>query len=256
MAREPKKESFFAQLKAADFDGSSLLKDTDDLQEILWFLEEKRTKEILADLLNPQKTSRDDAEQIIKNLAKIYPLSKTLVMSLMANRSEPRYPNGEKIYRDASFLEGFDTAEAMKNSILATFGEINNRIIFLSSEVRDYTASLNKLTADYDRLKNAATNSSQLRQERDELQAKIDQLRADADEKKVREQIDELKLEIQKYNSDKTRREAEIKEQRKRLDEVKAELRDLGKNSDSAEETRLIKDLLKKFPLDAAEDKS
>ena len=91
----------------------------------------------------------------------------------------------------------------------------------------------------------------ELRRERDALQAQVDKLREDTDEKKLREQNENLRVVLEQLEGEKRRRQAENQEKERRIAEVKDELRDLAKRTDSSEETRMIKDLLKKFPSDA-----
>ena len=251
MAFEPNKENFMARLTAADFEVDDLLDDAEALQEVLWYLDIRRTREIVDTLFDPKVTSRPQAAQMIKNLAKLYPLSKSLIMNIMADVREGSRENGRRLYRDAAFLDGFDAAEETRRAILSTFREINGRIIRLTKEVNDYQRSLEQLKGERDRLNNAAGDLEDLRRERDELQAQVDKLRADTDEKKLREENENLRVILEQLEGEKRRRQTEKQEKQRRIDEVKAELAELANRTDSAEETQMIKDLLKKFPSDA-----
>ena len=247
MAVEPNKENFFAQMKDAGFDVNNL--DADALQEIFWYLH--RPAEVLGDLFDERKNSRREAEQVIKNLAKLYPLSREIVMAIMSSSRDPQYSDGRKIYRDAAFLEGFDVAEKVRHEILSTLQEVQSRVIRLTKDAQDYQRELENLKADRQRLEQAAKNLDQLRRERDNLQLEVDKLREDTDEKKLQAKIDELNVELQRLQGQKRRHDADIKEKSRQINEVKLELQTLEKNIDDAEEMRLIKELLRKFPADA-----
>ena len=251
MAFEPNKENFMARLTMSDFEVESLLEDVDALQEVLWYLDSRRTREIVDTLFDVKITTRLQAAQLIKNLAKLYPLSKPLVMDIMADVREVSRDDGRQLYRDASFLEGFDAAEETRRAIIMTFEEIGERIIRLTKEVSKYRQDLEQLEGERERLNQVAGDLEGLRRKRDALQAQVDKLREDTDEKILREQNENLRVTLERLESEKRRRQAENKEKERRIDEVKAELRDLAKHTDSSEETRMIKDLLKKFPSDA-----
>lgn len=251
MAFEPNKKNFMARLTSADFNVEDLLKDVDALQEVLWYLDGRRAREIVDTVFDVKATTRSRAAQLIKNLAKLYPLSKPLVMSLMADVREVSRDDGRRLYRDASFLEGFDAAEETRRAIIATFREIGGRVIRLTKEVSDYQQALEKLSGERESLNQVAGNLEELRRERDDLQAQVDKLREDTDEKILREQNENLRVTLEQLEGEKRRRQAETQEKERRLAEVKAELKDLAEHTDSSEETRMIKDLLKKFPSDA-----
>ena len=251
MAFEPNKENFMARLTAPDFKVEDLLEDVDALQEVLWYLDGRRTREIVDTVFDAKATTRLRAAQLIKNLAKLYPLSKPLVMGIMADVREVSRDDGRRLYRDASFLEGFDAAEETRRAIIVTFKEIGGRVIRLTKDVGKYRQELEQLEGERERLNQAAGDLEELRRERDALQAQVDKLREDTDEKKLREQNENLRVVLEQLEGEKRRRQAENQEKERRIAEVKDELRDLAKRTDSSEETRMIKDLLKKFPSDA-----
>ena len=247
MAVEPNKENFLAQMKDADFDISQL--DVDAMQEIFWYL--NRPAEVLGDVFDKNKTSSREAEQIITNLAKIYPLSREIVLAIMSNSRSPQYSDGKKIYRDAAFLEGFDVAEKVKQEILSTLKDIEDRVVLLTKDTRDYRQSLENLKSDRQRLERAAADLDKLRNERNRLEREVEKLREDTDEKKLQSKIDELNVEIQRLEGKKRRHNADVEEKSRRINELEAELQALEKNIDNEEEIRLIRELLRKFPADA-----
>ena len=248
---EPNKESFLERMKAPDFNPLTLAEDVQALREILWYVDEERTREIAADILTPSKTSRADAEQIITNLAKLYPLSRALVMKIMSSLRNPNYSDDKKLYRDAEFLDGFDAAKILRDEIVSTFNEVENRIFRLTKEVQEYKRTLANLKADRVQLERQAAALRTVAAERDQVQAQVNQLRIDTDENKLRDQLEELRAEKNHLEATKADHLAEIEKQEKSIRDVKAELKDLQGRSNSDEEIRLIKELFKKFPNDA-----
>ena len=167
MAFEPNKENFMARLKAADFEVSDLLEDADALQEVLWYLDSRRAREIVDTLFDPKETSRAQAEQLIRNFAKLYPLSKSLIMNIMADVREGARDGNRRIYRDAAFLEGFDAMETTRRVILDTFREISKRVNRPTREVINYQQALDRLNGERDKLTGVSGDLGDLYRERD-----------------------------------------------------------------------------------------
>lgn len=250
---EPNKESFLERMKSADFNPATLSEDVQALREILWYVDEERVREMVAEILTPEKTKRADAEQIITNLAKLYPLSRPLIMKIMSSLRKSNYGDGTPLYRDAEFLEGFDVAKLLRDEIVKTFGEVANKIGRLTKEVQEYKKTLESLKADRIQLERQSLALRKVAAERDQVQAQVDQLKIDTDENKLRKQMADLREEKNRLESTKAEQLAEIEKQEKSIRDVKAELKDLQGRSNSAEEIRLIKELFEKFP-DSAED--
>lgn len=253
---EPNKENFMARLTSKNFSVEELLDDVDSLKEVLWYLDGGRTREIVETLFDAEVTSREESAQLIKNLAKLYPLSKSLIMSIMADSRElPHAVNDRPLYRDYLFLNGFDAAEETRLAIIATFNEINSNLFLLTREVKKYRKSLEELEGERDRLNETTETLETLRHERDELQAQIDRLRADNDEQKFREENENLHGTLIRLEGEKKRRQAELAEKRCCIKLLTAELAASADKDKSAEETQLLKELMKKFPSDAEDFK-
>lgn len=251
---EPNKERFLERMKATDFNPLTLADDVQALREILWYCAEERKSEITNEILNHSNTSREEAEQIITNLAKLYPLSRELIMKIMMSLRSTKYSDGKELYRDAEFLDGFDVAKILRDEIIKTFNEVENRIGRLTKEVQDYKRALANLKADRDRLERQTAALRDVVAERKKLQAEVNQLRIDTDETKLNKQIEELRNEKKRLEGNKAEHLAEIEKQEKSIRDVKAELKDLQGRSNSDDEVRMIRELFKKFP-DDAEDK-
>ncbi len=251
---EPSKEGFLARLKASDFNPSNLLDDINALQEILWYFDEERTHEIVVEILTPSKTSRADAEQIITNLAKLYPLSSALIKKIMSSLRNPKYEDGVELYRDAEFLDGFDVAKIMRDEIVKTFSDVENRVVRLTKEVQNYKNDLARLNKDKSELERNLAKLRDVAAERDRVQAEVEQLRIDTDEQKLKKQIEDLNNEKNQLEAIKAEHKSRINQREKSIRDVKAELQDLEKHSNRDEEIQIIRELFQRFPNDA-EDK-
>lgn len=248
---EASKESFLARLKTAEFNPSNLLTDAQALQEILWYLDEKRTGEIVPEILTPEKTSRAEAEQIITNLAKLFPLSKVLIGKILSSLRKPVYPDGKELYKDAEFLDGFDVAKTMRDEIVKTFADVENRVFNLTKEVQDYRNSLARLKQDKSALEKQAATLRTVAAERDKVQAEVDRLKIDTDENSLRQQINELNIEKNQLEAIKADHNSQIEQRQKNIRDLKEELETLESQSNYSEEIKQIKSLFKKFPKDA-----
>lgn len=252
---EPSKESFLARLKTTDFNPSNLLTDAQALQEILWYLDEKRTGEIVPEILTPEKTSRTEAEQIITNLAKLYPLSRALVGKILSSLRKPAYPDGKELYRDAEFLDGFDVAKIMRDEIVKTFSDVENRVVHLTKEVQDYRNKLARLRQDKSALERQASALRDVAAERDKVQAEVNQLKIDTDENRLRQQINELNIEKNQLEAIKAYHQSQVEKSQKSIRTLKEELETLESQSNYSEEIKQIKSLFRKFPKDAEDAK-
>ena len=244
MAFEPNKENFLARLEDANFDIAKFLDNGDELQEIFWYLDARRANEITGDILKICTQNRKASEQILTNLAKLYPLSRAIVLNLFAQAHALNYP-------DAYFLAGFDTAKRVHAEITAIFKEVGQRILRLTREAQEYQRTLENLHADYDRLEKSAQELQNLRDERDRLQCEVNQLREDTDRKKLQARIEELETEKNQLEGERHRQQAEFEKREKYLNDVRAELSELEKRLDSSEELQMLRELFKKFPVDA-----
>lgn len=245
------RENFMALLKDSNFKVAYLFEEPDVLREVLWYLDSARTTEIVDTLLDAQQTSGTEAAQFIKNVAKLYPLSKSLVMSIMSDFRGIRRKDGTIVYRDLAFLGGLDEANETKNAIRDTFNEITARGSRLTTIVNNYLNELNNLYAERDDLDDLVANLQSVRNKRDVLQEKIDKMRADNDEEKLRQEIEQFEAELNMRQSEKARLEGELAEKKRRIDAIKQEISELEQTNASDEELRKIQDLFKQFPKDA-----
>ena len=244
MAFEPNKENFLARLEDANFDIANFIDNGEELQEIFWYLDARRANEITGDILKICAQNRKASEQIITNLAKLYPLSRAIVLNLFASAHALNYP-------DAYFLTGFDAAKKVHTEIIAIFKEVGQRILRLTREAQEYQRTIANLNAEHDRLEKAAQELQNLRDERDRLQREVNQLREDTDNKKLQARIEELETEKNQLEGERHRQHSEIEKREKYLSDVRAELSELEKHLDSSEELQMLRELFKKFPADA-----
>lgn len=251
MPFEPNKENFMARLKDSNFAVADLLEEPDVLREVLWYLDSARTKEIVDTLLDAQQTSGTEATHFIKNIAKLYPLSKSLVMSIMSDFRRIILEDGTSVYRDITFLGGLDEAYETKKAICDTFNEITARGLRLTTIVANYLDDLDNLYVERDNLDNLVEKLKSSRDKRDKLQEKINKMRADNDEEKLRQEIEQLEAELNLRQSEKARLDGEIAAKQCRIDAIRQEISELEQTNASDEELRKIQDLFKQFPKDA-----
>ena len=252
MAVEPNLEKFFVELKKADFNPSTLQEDEETLQLLLWYFNAGRTQIVMEEFFDASKTPRKDAEQILTNLAKLYPLSTSLVMDIMRQARKPAYEDGHELFRDAEFLEGFDMAKKMRDEIVAVFSEIEGNVVRLTRETQDYVQEINNLHANIENLEREAENFRSRRNERDELQRRVSQLQTDINEGELSRQIENLQDTVRQLENEKNRLLDEKNKKQNKIDELKREIGELeNKKSTSAEEIGMIRELFKKFPVDA-----
>ena len=73
MSSEPKLETFISRIKKADLQLEELYNNPDNLKELLWFFDKERGSEVAQKIHNEEV---DVHAEIVKNLARLYPLSK------------------------------------------------------------------------------------------------------------------------------------------------------------------------------------
>lgn len=252
MTVEPNLEKFFVELKKADFNPSTLQEDEETLQLLLWYFDAGRTQNVMEEFFDTAKTPRKDAEQILTNLAKLYPLSTSLVMDIMRQAQKPTYDDGRELFRDAEFLEGFDMAKKMRDEIISVFAGIEGNVIRLTKETQEYLQEINNLHADMENLERQAENFRSRREERDELQRRVNQLQNDINEGELTRQIENLKDTERQLERTKNSLIDEKNKKQNKIDELKKEIGELeNKKSTSIEEIGMIRELFRKFPVDA-----
>lgn len=205
MSSEPKLETFISRIKKDNLQLEKLYNNPDNLKELLWFFDEERGNEV-AQKIYEEVDVHDD---IVKNLARLYPLSKHVLNALYqqdVKEADGYFIDVLKESGDivASVEEVISRIEVEKLNITTTFTDYQKRVESLKKEIEEKQASLNDLAAQ--------------KEEVTSLQGELD---------KISREISDLKnIEINKLKKEKTAKDNELK----RLKSEKEKLNgDIGK---------------------------
>lgn len=206
MSSEPKLETFISRIKKADLKLEELYNNPDNLKELLWFFDEERGNEVAQKIY---KEEVDVHADIVKNLARLYPLSKHVMNALYqqdVKEADGYFIDVLKESGDivASVEDVISCIEVEKLNITTTFTDYKRRVESLHKEIEEKQASLK----DLDVQKEEVTS----------LQGELD---------KISREISDLKnIEINKLKKEKTAKDNELK----RLKSEKEKLNgDIGK---------------------------
>ena len=201
MSSEPKLETFISRIKKTDLQLEELYNNPDNLKELLWFFDEERGNEVA------QKIYKEEVAvhaAIVKNLARLYPLSKHVLNAFYqqdAKESDADFIDVLKESADivASVKHVISRIEVEKPNITTTFQDYQKRVESLHKEIEEKQASLKDLAVQ--------------KAEVTRLQSELDKISSD---------ISDLKnIEIDKLKKDKTAKDSELK----RLQSEKEKLR-------------------------------
>ena len=205
MSSEPKLETFISRIKKDNLQLEKLYNNPDNLKELLWFFDEERGNEVAQKIYEEVDVHAD----IVKNLARLYPLSKHVLNALYqqdVKEADGYFIDVLKESGDivASVEEVISRIEVEKLNITTTFTDYKRRVESLRKEIEEKQASLK----DLDVQKEEATR----------LQGELD---------KISREISDLKnIEINKLKKEKTAKDNELK----RLKSEKEKLNgDIGK---------------------------
>lgn len=205
MSSEPKLETFISRIKKDNLQLEKLYNNPDNLKELLWFFDEERGNEV-AQKIYEEVDVHDD---IVKNLARLYPLSKNVLNALYqqdVKEADGYFIDVLKESGDivASVEEVISRIEVEKLNITTTFTDYKRRVESLKKEIEEKQASLNDLAVQ--------------KEEATRLQGELD---------KISREISDLKnIEINKLKKEKTAKDNELK----RLKSEKEKLNgDIGK---------------------------
>lgn len=205
MSSEPKLETFISRIKKADLELEELYNNPDNLKELLWFFDEERGNEVAQKI----KEEVDVHADIVKNLAKLYPLSKYVLHAFYQQDAKETDADFIDVLKEsgdivASIKSVIGHIEVEKPNITTTFQDYQKRVESLRKEIEDKQASLNDLAVQ---------------------KAEVTRLQSELD--KISREISDLKnIEINKLKKEKTAKDNELK----RLKSEKEKLNgDIGK---------------------------
>lgn len=233
--REPSYSSFFSLLKDRNF-SVDRLRNVEDLEEVLYFLDPERTAQAVDTL---KKRPHEERQSILRSLATLYPLSRPLVLAIL-----------QEFPRDDDFvLDGFHLTEVWLDSIARELrkmeSKFNNTSLFLrlQDRIKNLNAQQNELGAKHEELQTLARQKEELEKRRaeDDLVREIDTLKTEIG--KLREEIDGREAELGE-------RKAELKQNQEQQRLLLMELESLKENG-SEKQQRLWRELFATFPPDA-----
>ena len=245
MTRDPNIESFFAILEDEEFEPAKLIDDeggADNLQEILWYMNESRVDQICDEL-----NQKDDARRtrVIQNVARLYPMSRALLYKILSRI------RGSDYY----VMRGVDLNGQLLNLIKQLLDDIASQTGKTTKRFQDYRRDVENRKNEVETLRAASEQFKELKDERDRLDREIEQLRREADSGSLTRDIEALKDEELELRNRLRQNQADYDKRHATVNELKLELQSMQSRLDSGEELRLLRDLLEKFPPDAEDEK-
>lgn len=219
MSSEPKLETFISRIKKTDLQLEELYNNPDNLKELLWFFDEERGNEVAKKIYEEEV---DVHAAIVKNLARLYPLSKHVLNAFYqqdAKESDADFIDVLKESADivASVKHVISRIEVEKPNITTTFQDYQKRVESLHKEIAEKQASLKDLAAQ--------------KEEVTKLQSELDT---------ISKEISDLKnIEIDKLKKDKTAKDKELKYLKSEQEKLRGDIVKINKQL-QAEEKILV----------------
>ena len=231
MSSEPKLDTFISRIKKDNLQLEELYNNPDNLKELLWFFDKERGNEV-AQKIHEEVKGRD---KIVKNLARLYPLSKHVLNTLYqqdVKETDGYFIDVLKESGDivASVEDVISRIEVEKLNITTTFTDYQKRVESLHKEIAEKQASLKDLDvkkAEVTRLQSELYKIS--RDISDLKNIEIDKLKKDKTAKD--NELKRLKSEKEKLNGDIDKIEKQLQAEKDNISDEKiiAKLRELSK---------------------------
>lgn len=231
MSSEPKLETFISRIKKADLELEEWYNNPDNLKELLWFFDEERGNEVAQKI----KEEVDVHADIVKNLAKLYPLSKHVLNALYqqdVKETDGYFIDVLKESGDivASVEDVISSIEVEKLNITTTFTDYQKRVESLKKEIEEKQASLNDLAAQ-------KAEVTRLQGELNKISKEVSALKnTDIDDLKKKKtakdnELKRLKSEKEKLNGDIGKINKQLQAEKENIsdEQIIAKLRELSK---------------------------
>lgn len=231
MSSEPKLETFISRIKKADLELEEWYNNPDNLKELLWFFDEERGNEVAQKI----KEEVDVHAYIVKNLAKLYPLSKHVLNALYqqdVKETDGYFIDVLKESGDivASVEDVISSIEVEKLNITTTFTDYQKRVESLKKEIEEKQASLNDLAAQ-------KAEVTRLQGELNKISKEVSALKnTDIDDLKKKKtakdnELKRLKSEKEKLNGDIGKINKQLQAEKENIsdEQIIAKLRELSK---------------------------
>jgi len=231
MSSEPKLETFISRIKKADLELEEWYNNPDNLKELLWFFDEERGNEVAQKI----KEEVDVHAYIVKNLARLYPLSKHVLNALYqqdVKETDGYFIDVLKESGDivASVEDVISSIEVEKLNITTTFTDYQKRVESLKKEIEEKQASLNDLAAQ-------KAEVTRLQGELNKISKEVSALKnTDIDDLKKKKtakdnELKRLKSEKEKLNGDIGKINKQLQAEKENIsdEQIIAKLRELSK---------------------------
>lgn len=229
MSSEPKLETFISRIKKADLQLEELYNNPDNLKELLWFFDEERGNEVAQKI----KEEVDVHADIVKNLAKLYPLSKHVLNALYqqdVKEADGYFIDVLKESGDivASVEYVISRIEVEKLNITTTFTDYQKRVESLKKEIKEKQASLNDLAVQKEEATRLQSDLDTISKEISDLK-NIDELKKKKTAKD--NELKRLKSENEKLRGDIDKIEKQLQAEKENISDERiiAKLRELSK---------------------------
>lgn len=232
MSSEPKLETFISRIKKADLQLEELYNNPDNLKELLWFFDEERGSEVAQKIHNEEV---DVHAAIVKNLARLYPLSKHVLHAFYqqdAKEADADFIDVLKESADivASVKHVISRIEVEKPNITTTFQDYQKRVESLHKEIAEKQASLKDLAAQKEEVTRLQSELDTISKEIHDLQSVgIKKLKKYRDEKNKK--LYDLRSEKEKLRGDIVKINKQLQAEEKNIsdEQIIAKLRELSK---------------------------
>lgn len=229
MSSEPKLDTFISRIKKDNLQLEKLYNNPDNLKELLWFFDEERGNEV-AQKIYEEVDVHDD---IVKNLARLYPLSKHVLNALYQQDVKEADGYFIDVLKESgdivtSVEEVISRIEVEKLNITTTFTDYKRRVESLRKEIEEKQASLKDLDVQ-------KAEVTRLQSELETISKKISDLKNIDELKKQKTAKDEelkyLKSENEKLRGDIDKIDKQLQAEKENISDERiiAKLRELSK---------------------------
>jgi len=209
-----------------------LYNNPDNLKELLWFFDEERGSEVAQKIHNEEV---DVHAAIVKNLARLYPLSKHVLHAFYqqdAKEADADFIDVLKESADivASVKHVISRIEVEKPNITTTFQDYQKRVESLHKEIAEKQASLKDLAAQKEEVTRLQSELDTISKEIHDLQSVgIEKLKKYCDEKNKK--LYDLRSEKEKLRGDIVKINKQLQAEEKNIsdEQIIAKLRELSK---------------------------
>ena len=232
MSSEPKLEIFISRIKKADLKLEELYNNPDNLKELLWFFDKERGNEVA------QRIHKEEVAvhaTIMKNLARLYPLSKHVLNALYQQDVKEADAYFIEVLKEgadivASVKHVISRIEVEKLNITTTFTDYKRRVESLNKEIAEKQASLKDLAAQ-------KAEVTRLQSELETISKEVSALKnTDIDDLKKKKnakdnELKRLKSEKEKLNGDIGKINKQLQAEKENIgdEQIIAKLRELSK---------------------------